>query len=358
MIFILFLTLIIKTFSFSIKTNYSGFYNFSQGVPFPLTINVDYENENNIEYYISYYDTDVSNNVTCDKNDDNSFICEFEKNGTYSLMVENNVSYKIILYKNIITIYNYSQNFEANSLMNKKNCFMLDREITNSRLIYIKFDQLINKSLVKFNLTDNTNDPIEAIPFEINNTHTVIGVINQTFYSDSKFDLIIYSQNSTSDQLKIENILDFSNIQNISDDEYPYFLNIIKSRKEINSVYTNKTYKLSDNLRMNFTYFNMTDKNPTDYFESVPQFLFPPSKMYNFYNNETDLTKYDNTLKFALDTYNITGQALLYYHYCGKEYKNYIDFYFEEDIEKKYGLSSNNIIINKIFLVLILILFI
>jgi hypothetical protein len=59
-----------------------------------------------------------------------------------------------------------------------------------------------------------------------------------------------------------------------------------------------------------------------------------------------------------LDTYNITGQALLYYHYCGKEYKNYIDFYFEEDIEKKYGLSINNIIINKIFLVLILILFI
>ena len=356
MIFILFLTLIIKTFSFSIKTNYSGFYNFSQGVPFPLTIDVDYENEQNIEYYISYYDIDVSNNVTCDKYDEKSFICEFNKNGTFSFMVENNITNKIILYKNIITIYNNSEKFEAKSLMNKKNCFMLDRNINNSRLVYIKFDQLINKSLVKFNLTDNNNDPIEAIPFEINNTHTIIGVKNQTFYSNSKFDLIIYSQNSTLDT--IENVLDFSNIQNISDDEYPYFLNIIKNKKEINSFFTNEIYKLSYNYRINFTYINMSDKNPTDYFESVPQFLFPPSKMYNFYNNETDLTKYDNTLKFALDTYNITGQALLYYHYCGKEYKNYIDFYFEEDIEKKYGLSINNIIINKIFLVLIIILFI
>ena len=356
MIIILFLTLIIKTFSFSIKTNYSGFYNFSQGVSFPLTINVDYENEQNIEYYISYYDIDIYDNLPCKNNLNNTFTCKFDNNGTYSFMVENNITNKIKLYKNIITIYNYSEKFEVNSLMNKKNCFMLDRNINNSKLVYIKFDQLINKSLVKFNLTDNINDPIEAIPFEINNTHTIIGVINQTFSSDSKFDLIIYSQNSTLDT--IENVLDFSNIQNISDDEYPYFLNIIKSRKEINSVYTNKTYKLSDNLRMNFTYFNMNDPNPRDYFESLPQFLFPPSNMYNFYNNETDLTKYDNTLKFALDTYNITGQALLYYHYCGKEYKNYIDFYFEEDIEKKYGLSINNIIINKIFLVLILILFI
>lgn len=355
MIFILFLTLIIKTFSFSIKTNYSGFYNFSQSVSFPLTIYVDYENEQNIEYYISYYDIDVSNNVTCDKNDEKSFICEFNKNGTYSFMVENNVTNKIILYKNIITIYN-NEKFEAKSLMNKKNCFMLDRNINSSKLVYIKFDQLINKSLVKFNLTDNNNDPIEAIPFGINNTHTIIGVKNQTFYNNSKFDLIIYSQNSTLD--KIENVLDFSNIQNISDDEYPYFLNIIKNKKEINSFFTNETYKLSDNYRINFTYINMSDKNPTDYFESVPQFLFPPSRMYNFYNNETDLTKYNNTLKFALDTYNITGQALFYYQYCGNEYKNYINFYFEENIEKKYGLSINNIIINKIFLVLIIFLFI
>ena len=356
MIFILFLTLIIKTFSFSIKTNYSGLYNFSQGVPFPLTIDVDYENEQNIEYSISYYDTDVSNNVTCDKNDEKSFICEFNKNGTFSFMVENKTTNKIILYKNIITIYNYSEKFEAKSLMNKKNCFMLDRNINNSRLVYINFDQLINKSLVKFNLTDNNNAPIEAIPFEINNTHTIIGVKNQTFYNNSKFDLIIYSQNSTLD--KIENVLDFSNIQNISDDEYPYFLNIIKNKKEIKSFLTNKTYNLSDNYRINFTYINMDDKNPTDYFESVPQFLFPPSKMYNFSNNETDLTKYNNTLKFALDTYNVTGQALLYYQYCGNEYKNYIDFYIEENIEKKYGLSINNILINKIFLVLMIIFFI
>ena len=157
MIFILFLTLIIKTFSFSIKKNYSGFHNFVQDCLFSLTIDFDYENEQNIEYYISYYDIDIYDNVTCKNNSNNTFTCKFDNNGTYSLMVENNITNKIKLYKNIITIYNYSEKFEVNSLMNKKNCFMLDRNINNSRLIYIKFDQLINKSLVKFNLINSSN---------------------------------------------------------------------------------------------------------------------------------------------------------------------------------------------------------
>lgn len=354
MIFILVMTLFIKTFSISIDTNYERFFNFSKGNKMQIKISFNEENEGNIEFYV-YLSSNISDNVNCTKIINNSSECTFNKNGTYTIMVENKDTKKQLYYKNIITIYNYNEEFEIKSGINKQNCFLLDREINNTRLLSIKFDQIINKSLINFTLYDQNNKSMEVTPFEINDTHTVIGVINKKFSNNSNFNLEIKSQNFE----KNLSALNFSIKKNISMNEYPIFQYIKKSTKVINNLDINEFYNLSDNLRINFTFFPMNDIDSLNNFDSLPQIIFPPSIMGNFSNNEDDLNKYNNNLRFTLNTLNsFPGQAILHYHYCGHEYKNIIDFYFVENINKKYELSISNIVMNKIFLFIIIILLI
>jgi len=358
MIFILVISLFIKIFLFSIDTNYTRFYNFSLNNSLPINISTNDVNDGIIQYYV-YLSSNISDNVTCSKNNNsdknNSFECKFNKNGTYTIMEENNETNKTIYYKNIITIYNYNEEFEIKSLINNQKCFILDDIINNTRLLSIKFDQIINKSLINFTLYENSGKIMNATPFEINDTHTVIGVINQTFSNNTNFTLEIKSQNFS----KNFSALNFSILKNIKKEDYPIFQYIKKSTKVINSLDIYEFYELSYNLRMNFTYFPMNDNISLENFESLPQIISPPSKMANFSNNENNLNKYNNSLKFTLDiTYSSPGQAILYYHYCGHEYKNLIDFYFVENEIKKYDLSISNIVMNKIFLIIIIILLI
>ena len=191
MILIVFLTLFIKSLSFSIISNYVGFHNFSEKDNITVTINVNRTDiENNISYKISIYD--FEKNIPCEDIKNDSYNCTFNDSGIYSLIIENKETNKIIMYKNIITIYDNSSDFNVTSNYSV-NCFNISQPITNKNLIKIEFYQVINKSLLNFTLyTEDKNDD------NINEDYTIIGVENKLF-NESFYHLNISYHNLTAD---------------------------------------------------------------------------------------------------------------------------------------------------------------
>ena len=87
MIFIVFLTLIIKSLSFSIISNYSGFHNFTDKENITLTIKVNRTSVDigkNISYNISIYD--FEQNIPCKGIENDSYNCTFNDSGIIHLL--------------------------------------------------------------------------------------------------------------------------------------------------------------------------------------------------------------------------------------------------------------------------------
>ena len=351
MILIVFLTLFIKSLSFSIISNYSGFHNFTDKENITLTIKVNRTSVDigkNISYNISIYD--FENKVPCEGIKNDSYNCTFNDSGIYSLIIENDKTNKIIMYKNIITIYDNSSDFNVTSNYSV-NCFNISQPITNKNLIKIEFNQIINKSLLNFTLysDDDNDDNITAIPYEINEDYTIIGVENQLF-NESFYHLDISCQNLTDSNLTYKNILNFSNLEEV-DNIIPIFESFLEKKHKKNSLNTNE--REDRLLRIQFNSYNEALKKN---FDSLPEIIYPPLDMKYDFSPENDPDKYKNTLKINVNTSSVPGQVILRYHYCGIEYKYYTDLHIinnENDFDNEYVLK-----INKIFLYIILILFI
>lgn len=76
MILIVFITLFIKSLSFSIISNYSGFHNFTDKENISVTIKVNRTSEDiekNISYNISIYD--FEQNIPCEDIKNDSYNC-------------------------------------------------------------------------------------------------------------------------------------------------------------------------------------------------------------------------------------------------------------------------------------------
>ena len=351
MILIVFLTLFIKSLSFSIISHHSGFHNFTDKEEINVTIKVNRTSEDdNILYNISHFD--FENKVPCEGIKNDSYNCTFNDSGIYSLIIENDKTNKIIMYKNIITIYDYSSDFNITSNYSV-NCFNISQPITNKNLIKIEFNQVINKSLLNFTLyTDDYNDDnITAIPYKINEDYTIIGVENQLF-NETIYHLNISCHNLTDNSitnLTYKNILNFSNLEEV-DNIIPIFETFLEKKHKIYDIYTNEKDR---SLRIQFNIYN---ENLKKNFDSLPEIIYPPLNMEYDKVPDNDPEKYNNTLKIIVNTSSIHGQVILRYHYCGIEYKNYTDLHVnkaEINFNIEYVLK-----INKIFLFIILILFI
>ena len=352
---ILLITLLIKTFSFSITSDYSGFLNENDSKEINITYSCNNETDNKIEYNISFFNnSDINNSVLCKEKllcsseENKIFTCNFTEFGTFSLIIKNNETNKITVYKNLITIYN--NNITVTDEINS-NCFIFNNNITNKKLLNIKFDQIINKSLLNFNLV-NGNKTIKAIPYEINNTFTVLGVENEIFYKDSIYNLSIIALNNS---INFSNVLNFSKVSDSNETEYPFIEDFLNGKKTLKKLETNYPYDNDSKLRIKFSYFN---KNRIDYFDIPPKIIYPiveENIQYDENNNDND-EKYKNTYKFTLNTSSMTGQIILEYQYCGNYTVNYTDIYIEEDIEKKYGLNASFIFKNYIILLSIIII--
>ena len=360
MIFILVLTLFFKTFSISISnSSYSGFHNFTKINETNIIITVEYENDEINNYNVfCYNNTNLDNNVTCTNtsniSDITDYNCILNKSGVYSIILQNIETSKIIIYKNLITIYDNSSEFSVKPKYSNNKCFDLDNPITNKQLINITFNQTINKSLLTFTLynDDDKNNNITAIPYEIYENYAIIGVENKKFNA-KKYNLNISSK---SDYIIYNNTLDLTDT-NPNLYPIPIFISFLEFNKHVNRTKI-KINTTSEDLRINFTYFDVN--NSLGNFDQYPEIIFPSSKMEFNSTNDNNITKFKNTYKFNITTYFETGQAILQYHYCGNEYKNITDLYFVDyyNEEDRYGLSISNIMINKIFLFIIIIIFI
>ena len=367
MFFLLILTLFFKSFSILLLSNssYSGFNNFSKYEKISINITIKNETEEEFgNYSIFFYNSNLNLEGNCTEKYEFSniniteFTCTFDEPGVYSILLQNDVTSKIINYKNIITIYDNSSEFNISSNLSKNKCFNLSYPITNKQLINITFNQTINKSLLNFTLyyDDDKNDNVTAIPYEIYENYAIIGVEDQIFY-DAIYNLKISSQNLTED-LEYKNVLDLTNTT-LDSYETPKFLNFFEPKKNITKV--NINVNSGEYIRINFDSFN---NNQLDNFDSLPKIIFPPS--FSEYNIDGNLIgidindqKYINTYLFKLNTYNIPGQAILQYHYCGVEYKYYTELFFVPQSDEDKYLSISNININKkIFLFIIIFLII
>ena len=363
MFFLLILTLFFKSFSILLLSNssYSGFYNFSKHEK--ISINITIKNETVEEfgnYSIFFYNSNLNLEGNCTEKYEFSniniteFTCTFNEPGVYSILLQNDVTSKIINYKNIITIYDNSSEFNISSNLSKNKCFNLSYPITNKQLINITFNQTINKSLLNFTLyyDDDKNDNVTAIPYEIYENYAIIGVENKKFNA-KKYNLNISSK---SDYIIYNNTLDLTDT-NPNLYPIPIFISFLEFNKHVNRTKI-KINTTSEDLRINFTYFDVN--NSLGNFDQYPEIIFPSSKMEFNSTNDNNITKFNNTYKFNITTYFETGQAILQYHYCGNEYKNITDLYFVDyyNEEDRYGLSISNIMINKIFLFIIIIIFI
>lgn len=367
MFFLLILTLFFRTFSILLLSNssYSGFNDFSKIEN--ISINITIKNETVEEfgnYSIFFYNNNLNIEGNCTKKYEFSniniteFNCTFDKPGVYSILLQNDVTSKIINYKNLITIYDSSSEFDVKTNYSKNKCFNLSYPITNKQLINITFNQTINKSLLNFTLynNDDKNDNVTAIPYEIYENYAILGVEDQIF-NDAIYNLKISCQNLTKD-LEYKNVL---NLTNTKTDSYqtPKFLNFFEPKKNTNKV----TIKVNSEeyIRINFDSYN---EDQLDNFDSLPKIIFPPSlSEHNIDGSSIGIDinnqKYINTYLFKLNTYNIPGQAILQYHYCGVEYKYYTELFFVPQSDEDKYLSISNININKkIFLFIIIFLII
>ena len=340
MFFLLFLTLFFKSFSILLLSNssYSGFNNFSKYEKISINITIKNETEEEFgNYSIFFYNSNLNLEGNCTEKYEFSniniteFTCTFDEPGVYSILLQNDVTSKIINYKNIITIYDNSSEFNISSNLSKNKCFNLSYN------------------------DDDKNNNITAIPYEIYENYAIIGVEDQIFY-DAIYNLNISCQNLTED-LEYKNILDLTNTT-LDSYETPKFLNFFEPKKNINKV--NINVNSGEYIRINFDSFN---NNQLDNFDSLPKIIFPPSlSEYNIDGSSIGIDindqKYINTYLFKLNTYNIPGQAILQYHYCGVEYKYYTELFFVPQSDEDKYLSISNININKKIFLFIIIFFI
>ena len=356
MILILILTLFSKIILISIKiSDYPGFHNFIQNKSFDVNITIkkeDNDNEND-NYNVSIYNN-INLTLPCDEDDtnDTNFFCNISNPGVYSIFLQNEETSRIIKFKNVITIYNNSTEIKAEPQLSTNKCLDLNN-ITNKKLIKIYFNQTINSSLIDFILNDDENDNEEIIlkPYEINKNFTMIGVENQKFNATKYTLLIQYNYYN----LTYENILDLTDTTTNST-PIPIFESFhdIKKNKSLTNIKINSEKE----FRIKFTYFNFKDSY--DNFDSLPEIIYPPAETICDSSSDEDeynLEKYHNTLKIKVKTFNLPGQAILRYNYCGKEYKNITDLFFElPSVEEQIGSTNNNIIINKILYFIIIML--
>lgn len=356
MILILILTLFSKIILISIKiSDYPGFHNFTKNKSFDVNVIIkkeDNDNEND-NYNVSIYNN-INLTLPCDEDDtnDTNFFCNISNPGVYSIFLQNEETSRIIKFKNVITIYNNSTEIKAEPQLSTNKCLDLNN-ITNKKLIKIYFNQTINSSLIDFILYNDENDNEEIIlkPYEINKKFTMIGVENQKFNATKYTLLIQYRSNEST----YEDILDLTDTTTNST-PIPIFESFhdIKKNKSLTKIKINS----ENEFRIKFTYFNFKDSY--DNFDSLPEIIYPPAETICDSSSDEDeynLEKYHNTLKIKVKTFNLPGQAILRYNYCGKEYKNITDLFFElPSVEEQIDLTNNNIIINKILYFIIIML--
>ena len=357
MILILILTLFSKIILISINiSDYPGFHNFIQNNSFIVNVTINNEeNDENNNYNVSIYNN-INLTLPCIEDDTNefNFFCNISNPGVYSIFLINKETSRIIKFKNFITIYNKSTEFKAEPQLSKNKCIDLNNPITNKKLIKIYFNQTINRSLIDFILSNDENDNEEIIlkPYEINNNFTMIGVEDQKFNA-TKYTLTI--QYRYDDISKFEDILDLTDTKTNST-PIPIFESFyeLKKNKSLTSIKINS----ESEFRIKFTYFNFKDSY--DNFDSPPEIIYPPAETNCDSSSDEDeynLEKYKNTLIFKVKTFNLPGQAILRYNYCGKEYKNITDLIFEyPSDEDQAGLTINIISIKKILYFILIIL--
>ena len=356
MILILILTLFSKINLISINiSDYPGFHNFTQNKSFDVNITIINEENNDNDIYNVFIYNNINLTLPCNdtNEDDNKYICNVNNSGVYSIFIQNNETSKIIKFKNVITIYNNSTDFKVESQLSKNKCFDFNNTITNKKLIKIYFNQTINSSLINFTLFDDENDNEDIIlkPYEINNDFTIIGVEDQNFNA-TNYSLLIEYRN---DNLIYEGVLDLTDTKTNST-PIPIFESFyeLKKNKSLTSIKINS----KSEFRIKFTYFNFKDSY--DNFDSHPEIIYPPAETNCDSSSDEDeynLEKYKNTLIFKVKTFNLPGQAILRYNYCGKEYKNITDLIFEfPSDEDQAGLTINIISIKKILYFILIIL--
>ena len=356
MILILILTLLSKIILISINiSDYPGFHNFIQNNSFNVNVTINNEeNDENNNYNVSIYNN-INLTLPCIEDDTNefNFFCNISNPGVYSIFLINKETSRIIKFKNFITIYNKSTEFKAEPQLSKNKCIDLNNPITNKKLIKIYFNQTINRSLIDFILSNDENDNEEIIlkPYEINNNFTMIGVEDQKFNA-TKYTLTIQYRSNES---IFEDILDLTDTKTNST-PIPIFESFyeLKKNKSLTSIKINS----ESEFRIKFTYFNFKDSY--DNFDSPPEIIYPPAEINCDSSSDEDeynLEKYKNTLIFKVKTFNLPGQAILRYNYCGKEYKNITDLIFEYPSDKEQaGLTINIISIKKILYFILIML--
>ena len=370
MILILILTLFSKIILISINiSDYPVFHNFAKNNSFNVNVtiineenkeNEDVENveneENNEKDENEIYNVFIYNNINLtlpcnDTNENNNkYICNINNSGVYSIFIQNNETSRIIKFKNVIIIYNNNSEFKIEPQISINKCFDLENNITNKKLIKIYFNQIINSSLINFTLYNDTEE-IKLKPYEINKYFTMIGVENQKFNAKNYNLLIEYK----SGNLTYGNILDLTDTKTNST-PIPIFESFyeLKKNKSLTSIKINS----ESEFRIKFTYFNFKDSY--DNFDSPPEIIYPPADTNCDSSSDEDeynLAKYNNTLIFKVKTFNLPGQAILRYNYCGKEYKNITDLIFEfPSDEDQAGLTINIISIKKILYFILIML--
>ena len=355
MILILILTLFSKIILISINiSDYPVFHNFIQNNSFNVNVTINNEeNDENNNYNVSIYNN-INLTLPCDEDDtnDTNFFCNISNPGVYSIFLQNEETSRIIKFKNVITIYNNSTEIKAEPQLSTNKCLDL-KNVTNKKLIKIYFNQTINSSLIDFILYNDENDNEEIIlkPYEINKNFTMIGVENQKFNATKYTLLIQYRSNEST----YEDILDLTDTTTNST-PIPIFESFhdIKKNKSLTRIKINS----ESEFRIKFTYFNFKDSY--DNFDSPPEIIYPPAETNCDSSSDEDeynLEKYKNTLIFKVKTFNLPGQAILRYNYCGKEYKNITDLIFEYPSDKEQaGLTINIISIKKILYFILIML--
>jgi hypothetical protein len=382
---ILFFLLLNYIISFKIISKYSDFHNFTEESEKNATINVQYDNnENQTNCKIFYYKDNINEyeQNECKKNEDDSFNCSINENGDFSLITKGNNGI-ITLYRNYITIYEkINENnitYSYSNILIEDKCFFFDEEISNKNLFSLNFSYYIKKNLFDFylcpngndceddnenqeNKTENNKEKIKVIPYYINNISTTFGVENQIF-KNIDYDLIIKPKNGSA--IKIPYVLNLSSFKNVNDDDSSDDTKIYEILWGEN-IYHEFPTNVYDYIYVLFNK-DMYDLKTrlTNFSITFPQASISPTCDEEKENNNKEKGLlpvrylYNETYYYCalyLNVGNFPGQAYLYYNYCGKEF-NYSNITFYKTFGRSVYLSNKWLFINKIFLIVITIIF-